>query len=230
MAENNGESVVAIIPAYNEEDTIKEVIIQTRKYVEEVIVIDDSSTDATKSIARKYADKVITHQRNLGVGGAVATGYEAAIHDGYDIVIQIDGDGQHDPAYIPKMIDKMKQKGADMVIGSRWLNDSYRNYSFVRRMGIQFFTMEVNILGGEDITDVTSGFRAYRTSMLNVLSRPDNSHWALGQTLEAARKGYTIHEISVPMPPEPEGSQFDLVTFLKYPPRMVRTTIKVLLK
>jgi len=223
------QSVVAIIPAYNEEETLPDIINRTAPYVDDVIVVNDASTDATEDVARKHADSVITHPKNMGVGGAVHTGYLAAIRSEYDVVIQIDGDGQHDPSYIPEIVDRLLKDEADMIIGSRWLNESYQEYSFVRRAGIKFFTHEANLIGGLSITDVTSGFRGYRTCILDDLGRPENSHWALEQTLEAARKGYTIEEVSVPMPPETDGSQFDIETFLKYPPRMLLTTIKVLL-
>ena len=226
---NDQDSVAAIVPAYNESDSIRGVISSIRPYVDDVIVINDSSTDGTEEIAKKCADRVVTHPKNMGVGGAVHTGYLAAARSGYDIVVQIDADGQHDPSYIPQMVDLIEDEEADMVIGSRWLNESYQQYSFLRRLGIRFFTREVNMIAGINITDVTSGYRAYRTSKLEDLGRPANSHWAVEQTLEAARRDWNIKEISVPMPPSVEGSQFDLETFLKYPPRMALTTLKVLL-
>ena len=222
-------SVLAIVPAYNEADTIADVVAETGQYVDKVVVVDDASSDDTAARAREAADGVVTHPKNMGVGGAVHTGYLVGIRESFDVVIQIDGDGQHDPADIPRLLAAMDEHDADMVVGSRFLNDSYREYSFVRRAGIRFFTWEANVLGDLDITDVTSGFRAYTTELLADLSRPENSHWALEQTLEASRKGYRIVEVSTPMPPETDGSQFDLGTFLKYPPRMIKTTLKVLL-
>jgi glycosyltransferase involved in cell wall biosynthesis len=222
-------SVLAIVPAYNESGSIADVVVETKQYVDKVVVIDDDSTDDTVARAREVADGVVSHPQNMGVGGAVHTGYLVGVREGFDVVVQIDGDGQHDPADIPRLLEKIAQDDADMVIGSRWLNESYKEYSFVRRAGIQFFTWEANVLSDLDITDVTSGFRAYTTELLADLSRPENSHWALEQTLEASRKGYRIVEISTPMPPDTEGSQFDLGTFLKYPPRMIKTTMKVLL-
>lgn len=222
-------SVIAIIPAYNEADTIADIITETKKYVDEVVVVDDASSDHTYEIAKGVTDKVVSHPKNTGVGGAVHTGYQIAIRENFDMVIQIDADGQHDPSFIPKLLSKMVKDDADIVIGSRWLNDSFKNYSLVRRAGITFFTREVNLLGGLDITDVTSGFRAYNVDMLANLTRPDNSHWALEQTLEAARKGYKIEEVSAPMPTKTDGSQFDFGTFVKYPPRMALISLKVLL-
>jgi hypothetical protein len=222
-------SVLAIIPAYNESDEIENVIQNTRKYVDKVVVIDDASTDSTRTVAASHADGVVTHRENMGVGAAVHTGYQVAIREGFDTVIQIDADGQHDPSFIPDLLTTMNDAGADIVIGSRWLNNSCQEYSLVRRAGIQFFTIEANIIGGLSITDVTSGFRAYDVDMLRELNRPNNSHWALEQTMEAARKNYEIEEVSVPMPPSTDGSQFDLGTFLAYPPRMLMITLKVLL-
>jgi len=221
--------VVAIVPAYNEADSIESVVTGTRPHVDRVVVIDDASTDDTAERARAVADGVVAHPRNLGVGGAVHTGYRVGLREGADVVVQIDGDGQHDPGDVPRLLARMVETGADMVIGSRWRNDSHEQYSLVRRAGIQFFTAEVNILSDLAITDVTSGFRAYSAELLADLSRPANSHWAVEQTLEAARKGYDVAEVSTPMPPETDGSQFDLETFAKYPPRMLRTTLKVLL-
>ncbi len=222
-------SVLAVVPAYDEAETVASVVAQTKQYVDKVVVVDDASTDDTADRAREVADGVVSHPQNMGVGGAVHTGYLVGVREEFDVVVQIDADGQHDPADVPRLLDRMAETGADMVVGSRWLNDSHREYSAVRRAGIQFFTWQANLLAGLDITDVTSGFRAYRTDLLADLERPENSHWALEQTLEASRKGYSIVEVSTPMPPEPDGSQFDLRTFLRYPPRMIKTTLKVLL-
>lgn len=222
-------SVIAVIPAHDEEKSIEDIIKRVRPYVDKVLVVDDSSNDDTGVISKKHADGVVTHPKNMGVGGAVYTGYQVAINEEFDVVLQIDADGQHDPECIPAILKKMDEDGADMVIGSRWLNDSFKEYSLVRRAGIKFFTIETILLGGLNITDVTSGFRAYNVDMLEDLGRPESSHWALEQTLEAARKGFKISEISIPMPPSPDGSQFDLMTFIKYPPRMVLITLKILL-
>ena len=221
--------VLAIVPAYNEQDGIAAVVAEAKRYVDKVVVIDDASTDDSVAQVRGVADGVVSHPINLGVGGAVQTGYQVGIRESFDVVVQLDADGQHDPADIPRLLARMDETDADMVIGSRWLNDSHEAYSFVRRAGIQFFTWEVNVLSDLDITDVTSGFRAYRTDLLADLQRPEDSHWAIEQTLEASRKGYTIEEVSTAMPPDTDGSQFDLATFLKYPPRMLTTTLKVLL-
>jgi len=117
-----------------------------------------------------------------------------------------------------------------MVIGSRYLNESYKEYSFVRNAGIQFFTAAVNILGGMNITDVTSGFRVYRVEKLNEILHHSDKHWAVEQTLAAAREEFRITEVSVEMPTRDEGdSQFTLDTFALYPIRMTDVMLRILI-
>ena len=221
-------NVVAVVPAYNEQSTIGTVVDETTPHVDEVVVVDDGSSDDTAALARDHDATVVTHVVNTGVGGAVRTGYRYAIRHNYDFVAQIDGDGQHDPAYLPKLLEIAESN--DMVIGSRYLNESIDDYSFTRRLGIKFFTAVVNLLGGINITDVTSGYRIYRVSMLeNILHRSDK-HWAVEQTLQAADSGYSIREVSVEMPTRKEGrSQFDAETFVMYPVRMIDTIVRVLI-
>ena len=219
---------VAVLPAYNEADTIGPVIEGTREHVEEVVVVDDGSSDGTADIAREHGATVVEHVFNTGVGGAVRTGYRYAIRHGYDFVLQIDGDGQHDPGAIPRLLGAAED--ADMVIASRYRNGSLAEYSLVRRTGIRFFTGVVNLLGGVDVTDVTSGFRVYRVDALEEILHRSDDHWAVEQTLEAARRGQRIEEVSVAMPTRETGeSQFTLDTFVRYPFRMMDVVVRVLL-
>jgi glycosyltransferase involved in cell wall biosynthesis len=220
--------IVGVIPAYNEAETIAPVVDETAEYVDEIVVVDDGSSDGTAEIAREHGAVVVEHVFNTGVGGAVRTGYRYAIEHDYDWVIQIDADGQHDPAKIPKLLDRASE--SDMVIASRYLNESYQEYSATRNAGIQFFTRLVNWLGDIEITDVTSGFRLYRVSMLESILHRSDKHWAIEQTLEAAKGGYRITEVSTEMPTRQEGeSQFTLDTFALYPIRMTDTILRVLL-
>ena len=219
---------VAVVPAYNEAHSIGPVIDGTRDHVDEVVVVDDGSSDDTVEIARDHGATVIEHAFNTGVGGAVRTGYQYAIRHDYDFVLQIDADGQHDPADIPRLLAEAEDH--DMVIGSRYLNDSIDDYGFVRKAGIQFFTSLVNLLGSLDLTDVTSGFRVYRVSALASILHTSDDHWAVEQTLEAAKQGQEITEISIEMPTRDEGqSQFTLDTFVLYPIRMTDVVIRVLI-
>jgi glycosyltransferase involved in cell wall biosynthesis len=220
-------NVVAVVPAYNESSTIGSVVDETAPHVDEVVVVDDGSSDDTAAVARDHGATVVTHVVNTGVGGAVRTGYRYAMRHDYDFVAQIDGDGQHDPAYLPDLLEVAEDH--DMVIGSRYLNESIEDYSFTRRLGIKFFTDVVNLLGEIDITDVTSGYRIYRTEMLREILHRSDKHWAVEQTLQAANSGYSIHELSVAMPTRETGaSQFDLETFVMYPIRMADTIVRVL--
>lgn len=219
---------VAVVPAYQERATVGEVIDGTGEYVDEVVVVDDGSTDRTAAIAREHGATVLEHAFNTGVGGAVRTGYRYAIAGDFDVVVQVDADGQHDPAQIPQLLEAAAD--ADMVIGSRYLNESYREYSFLRHAGITFFTWLVNRLGGIEITDVTSGFRVYRVSALASILHQSDKHWAVEQTLEAARRDLDIVEVSAEIPTRSDGtSQFGLETFLLYPLRMTDVALRVLL-
>lgn len=219
---------VAVIPAYNEADTVGSVIDGTTEYVDEVVVVDDASTDGTPAVARDHGATVLEHTFNTGVGGAVRTGYRYAIEGGFDLVVQVDADGQHDPDEIPDLLAAAED--CDMVVGSRYRNESIEEYPLVRRAGIRFFTGVVNTLGGVAVTDVTSGFRVYRVSMLRNILHKRDAHWAVEQTLDAARQGYRVREVSVEMPTRDSGdSQFDLGTFLLYPLRMTDVVLRVVL-
>lgn len=222
-----GERTVAVVPAYNEASTIGDVLDCVRPVVDEIVVVDDASKDETAAIARSSGATVIRHSINTGVGGALRTGYRYAIQEEYDFVVQIDADGQHDPEYLDDMLAAIDDN--DVVVGSRYLNDSFRRFSLVRRLGIRFFTGLVNHLGGIDVTDVTSGYRVYRVEALSDIIHSANSHWAVEQTLMAAKAGHRISEVSVEMPVREAGrSQFSLDTFILYPVRMVDTVIRIL--
>ncbi len=219
---------LAVIPAYNESDTVGSVIDGAEEYVDRVVVVDDGSQDDTARIGREKGATVLEHAFNTGVGGAVRTGYRYAIEHDFDLVVQIDADGQHDPSHIPRLLSAAED--ADMVIGSRYLNDSHEDYSPIRKLGIRFFTEMVNTLGRVDITDVTSGFRVYRVSALQSILHHSDKHWAVEQTLEAARREFDIVEVSTEIPTRSDGnSQFTLETFVLYPLRMTDVALRVLL-
>lgn len=219
---------VAVVPAYNEAKTIGSVIEETRGHVDNVVVVDDGSSDDTAEIAKSKGATVVEHVVNTGVGGALRTGYRYAIEHDFDYVVQIDADGQHDPDYIPLMLEQAQN--CDMVIGSRYLNESYKEYSPLRQAGISFFTWLVNLLRGLEITDVTSGFRIYRVSALSDILHHLDDHWAVEQTLEAAKSGHRVKEYSVKMPTREEGeSQFSVEAFVLYPVRMLDVILRVLI-
>ena len=133
--------VCTIIPACNEAKAIAGVLQETKKYVDEMFVVDDGSTDNTAEIARECGATVIQHLTRRGAGAALQSGYDIASSNGFEYVLQMDADGQHDPKYIPEMLRLVRE--CDMVIASRFLNNSYQSYPFVRKLGISFFTFVV---------------------------------------------------------------------------------------
>ena len=150
-----------IIPAYNEQESIKKTVedIMEKAPHFDYIVINDCSTDKTKEICETEEFNVIHLPVNLGIGGAVQTGYLYAARNGYDIAVQVDGDGKHDPQFLSKMADYMEAEHADMVIGSRFIDKEGFQSSGARRVGIKYFTMLIKLLTGTKITDPTSGLR-----------------------------------------------------------------------
>lgn len=153
--------VLLIIPAYNEEASISKTIEQIPATYD-YIVINDGSTDRTQQILEQNHYRHIDLISNLGIGGAVQTGYKYAHKMGYDIAIQFDADGQHDISYLPDLIQPITQNHADLVIGSCFVNKSLKNQrsSKIRRFGIHFLSNFIKLFSGKRIHDPTSGFRA----------------------------------------------------------------------
>jgi len=150
-----------IVPCYNEQETIAVLFNEIRdKTPYDVLVVNDCSTDNSKEILQREGIPHLDLPLNLGIGGAVQTGYRYALQNGYDIAIQLDGDGQHDPGQAEKLIEPIKQGIADLVIGSRYIDKTGYQSSTMRRVGIRFFKLLIFCLCGKHITDATSGFRA----------------------------------------------------------------------
>ncbi|MDW7760748.1 MAG: glycosyltransferase family 2 protein [Acidobacteriota bacterium] len=170
---------IVIIPAFNEEKAIAGVLHDVRKHAPDfdVLVINDGSVDGTSKIAGETGiASVVDLPKNLGIGGAVQTGFIYAVRKGYDIAVQIDGDGQHNPEEISRLVDPILKGESDVVIGSRFVSDSSFRSSLPRRLGIKMFTLMNKILLQENITDSTSGFRSYNRKALDILFRdyPDD--------------------------------------------------------
>lgn len=142
----------------------------------------------------------------------------------------MDADGQHDPQYIPKFFEVIKDNDYDLVIGSRWKNKSHTDFSLVRRFGINFFSKLANFLTGSDYTDITSGYKLYKVDMLEKLGRANDKHPAVEQMIEISRKGFKVKEVSIEMPEREEGeSHLNPKTFLLYPFRAFKALIKVII-
>ncbi len=165
---------IAIVPAYNEEATVASVV---RKIVEcapeyDVVVVDDGSTDKTSQEAIESGATVIKHPFNLGIGGAMQSGYRYALEHEYSHAVQVDGDGQHDPAQIQDLFRAMDdEQGIDMVCGSRYVNGTTYKASKSRRMGMLIFAKLLSPLVGQKVTDPTSGFRLVNRHGIELFAR-----------------------------------------------------------
>lgn len=151
--------LTAIIPAFNEEKALGEVILRLKNYVNQIIVIDDGSKDKTWQVATESGAAVYHHLINRGVGGALRTGFKAALLNEADIIITLDADGQHDPAEIPQLIKPILGGEADAVIGSRFLVN--QKMPIFRKLGVPFFNIFIFLLFGIKTTDSQSGMRAF---------------------------------------------------------------------
>ncbi|HVU79685.1 MAG TPA: glycosyltransferase family 2 protein [Gaiellaceae bacterium] len=152
---------IAIVPAYNERGAIGGVIEEIRAFDPsfDVLVVDDASHDGTADVARSHGAIVVTLPFNLGIGGAVQTGFRYAAQNGYDLAARIDGDGQHDPGELRELVDAVSSGRADICVGSRFAGaDGYRS-SRSRRVGIRILAGTVSMLTHQRVTDTTSGFQ-----------------------------------------------------------------------
>jgi glycosyltransferase involved in cell wall biosynthesis len=168
-------SYLAVVPAYNEEGTVTRVIrsIQDAAPEFDVLVVDDGSTDSTGDRAEEAGARVLRHPFNLGIGGAVQSGFAYAREHGYKRMVQVDGDGQHDPAEIERLMEAMDEdRSLDMICGSRFLT---RDRDYVapvsRRTGIHIFAFLLSRIVGQRVTDPTSGFRLYNRRAIALFAR-----------------------------------------------------------
>src|SRR5262245_49901659 len=154
---------LCIVPAHNEAASLPALLDEIRQQDLDVVVINDASTDATEAVARAAAVPVVTLPINLGIGGAVQTGFIYALRHEYDVVVQIDGDGQHDPRWVPGVVAPIETGAADCVIGSRYIPGAadlgYRT-PLARQLGMRFSTKLLQLATGLQIHDTTSGLRA----------------------------------------------------------------------
>lgn len=166
-------SLLVIIPAFNEEGAIVQVIREVQQSVPGVaiLVIDDHSRDGTKNLAQSAGARVLPLPHHLGLGGCVQAGYRLAYELGYDYVIRVDGDGQHDPRDIPKIFETLKRSGCQMVIGSRYVGGDKSGYSTAARgIGIRVFRWILRPILGKPVYDPTSGFVGVNREALTVFS------------------------------------------------------------
>jgi glycosyltransferase involved in cell wall biosynthesis len=196
---NNGSKpfIVVGIPAFNEEKTIAKVVLKAQKFADKVVVCDDGSTDLTRDIARRMDAEVVRHDRNLGYGAAIQSLFNHARELSADILVTLDADGQHDPEEIPSVVKPIVEGAADIVIGSRFTDEtSTSDMHWYRRAGIRLITRLANNASKYDIKDAQSGFRAYNRRSLDKLDVSENGMGASVEILFSARKqGLRIQEV-----------------------------------
>lgn len=194
--------VLVIIPAYNEEETIQEVVSQLSEKAPDCdyIIINDCSTDRTQEICQNNHFNYISLPVNLGIGGGVQAGYRYAVENGYDIAVQMDGDGQHDPAFINDIVQPILDGKADMVIGSRFIDNEGFQSSSMRRFGITFLKHLIHMCCGMTINDTTSGFRATSRELTSFFADNYAQDYPEPEAIIAAvLNGFTIMEVPVIM-------------------------------
>lgn len=220
-----------IIPAYNEQNNIVKTVESIQKESEEFdyVIINDCSTDKTRAICEKNGFNIVNLPINLGIGGAVQTGYQYAIKNDYDMAVQVDGDGQHNPEFLKDMAKYLEEKKLDMVIGSRFIEKRGFQSSGVRRIGIRFFTLLIRIITGTTITDPTSGLRMIGRNVLEIFARDYPKDYPEPESVVMIlRKGLKVEEIPVIMKEREGGvSSISLKKSIYY---MIKVPLAILIE
>ena len=220
-----------IIPAFNEEGSILNTIEHTKESCPDydIIVINDASTDTTKNILCESGVNYINLPINLGIGGAVQTGYKYAKENGYDIAVQVDADGQHDAAFLESMVSKMIETDADMVIGSRFIENQGFQSSAARRFGINFLSWLIKVLTGTRVTDPTSGLRLIGKGGIELFAQDYPADYPEPETAAALiSRGYKVVEMPVIMNDRQAGESS--INFTKSVYYMVKVTLAILVE
>lgn len=193
--------VLVIMPAFNEASTLPAVLAAVHRAVPDldVLVVDDGSTDGTAQVAHEHGATVVRLPFNLGIGGALRTGFRYAVEKGYDAGVQLDADGQHDPAMIPVLLDALDR--ADLVIGSRFAEESAYEVGRTRRGAMHLLRFAMKVLSGRTFTDTSSGFRAFNRQVLEHFARTYPSEYmeSVEALLTANYEGFRIAEVPVHM-------------------------------
>ena len=224
--------ILIIVPAYNEEANIRKTLqeIFALPMALDVLVVDDGSKDMTAKAARDAGANVISLPFNLGIGGAVQTGFKFAFERDFDIAAQVDGDGQHDPAYLKTILGPVISNEADMTVGSRFMPSSEKGdqSSFARRIGINFFVSLIGMLTGKHIYDPTSGFRAYNKKMIKLFARHYPSDFPEPEAIVVAQRFRArITEVPVMMRRRQGGASS--IKYFKSLYYMMKVTVAIVL-
>lgn len=202
--------VLVVVPAWNEEQTVGRTVDEIRAAVEDVdvLVVNDGSTDTTSQVARSAGAAVVDLPINLGVGGAMRAGYRFALRQGYDLAVQVDADGQHDPAEICTLLDAMSDQGADIMIGARFAGVGDYDVRGPRRWTMRLLSSVLSRVARTKLTDTTSGFKASNRAAISLFAADYPAEY-LGDTIEslviASRAGLRIGQVGVTMRPRAGG-------------------------
>ncbi|MEY4130993.1 MAG: hypothetical protein RLZZ31_1117 [Actinomycetota bacterium] len=197
------EKTLIIVPAFNEQDALPSTLDELKRVVGDidVVVVDDGSADATSEVARRHGVVCLTLPFNLGVGGALRTGFQYAVRHNYQRAIQFDADGQHDPTQIAAILQAL-DNGADMAIGSRFLGTGDYQVGRSRGAAMGILRWSITKLAGQKFTDTSSGFRAFNEPVIEFFAK-DMPIEYLGDTVEAlvlaCRAGFKVTEVPVTM-------------------------------
>ncbi|MPQ42585.1 glycosyltransferase family 2 protein [Clostridium tarantellae] len=222
------DKILLIIPCFNEEKNISKLIKRIREVNEnfDILIVNDCSKDKTYEIARQMNVNILDLPCNLGIGGAVQAGYKYAYKKGYKYAIQVDGDGQHDPAYIYKLKEKLDE-GYDLVIGSRFIKKEGFQSTFTRRMGIKFFYYLIKLLTRKNITDATSGFRLANKKVIKFFAENYPTDYPEPETIiTLIKNGFKVEEVPVKMKEREKGESS--ISFLKSIYYMIKVTLAIL--
>ncbi len=215
------DSLLIVVPAFNEAATVGQVVSEIHQVVPQVpvLVVDDCSVDTTVAVARTAGAEVVSLPHHLGLGGAVQAGYKLAFELGFQFVIRIDGDGQHDPRYIPAIFEALRTSGCQMVIGSRFVEDNSRQTSRLRSLGIRFFCLILRPILGQPVHDPTSGFVGVNRAALQVFSKSFPLEYPESEALVVLqRKAFRFLEVPCRMRPRMGGkSSITALKSLYYP-------------
>ncbi len=189
--------IVCVVPTYNEGETIAEVIGGCKRYCDEIIVIDDGSTDSTQLEAKNAGACLIRHAARLGTGASLSTGFRAALQAGADIVLTVDGDAQHSHEDIPNVLEPILHGTADLSVGSRFLG-STKGMPFLKWLGNSGLSFLTSLLSGRRIADSQSGMRAYTRKVLETVTHESSGYpWASEILLLASRAGFSLTEVPI---------------------------------
>lgn len=228
--------VLVITPAYNEASNISKVVDQVQRNLSDLdvefehLIVNDNSADETPQVVKEKEASLVSHLVNLGGGTAMKTGFKYAMRHDFDAALQIDGDGQHDPEHVERVLHPVIHEDIDLCIGSRFIDEPGYKVPFIRKVGIKFYALVVSLLIGKRVTDCNSGYRAYSRKLLNHFSEnyPDGL-CTIESEIWAGRRDFRVKEVPISMSERQEGKSYlNFYRMAKYPFKMLYSILRAL--